>query len=181
MVWGRGAADARLMLVGEQPGDREDLAGQAFVGPAGNLLKRALQDLGWPTERLYMTNAVKHFKYELRGKRRIHKTASQREACGLLRLARSRDRGRAARCALIALGATAARSLLGRAVPIGANEGEWLAERADGRPVLIVQHPAALLRMVDGDAERAYRRWVGLLNRASGYVERAGVENTGDR
>ncbi len=98
MVWGEGAARARLMLVGEQPGDREDLAGRPFVGPAGTLLKRALTDLDWPAERLYMTNAVKHFKYELRGKRRIHKTASQREVGRVRRLARSRDRGRAARC-----------------------------------------------------------------------------------
>ena len=169
MVWGRGAADARLMLVGEQPGDREDLAGQAFVGPAGNLLKRALADLGWPTERLYMTNAVKHFKYELRGKRRIHKTASQREAAVCSGWLEAEIKA-VQPDALIALGATAARSLLGRAVPIGANEGEWLAERADGRPVLIVQHPAALLRMVDGNTEEAYRRWVGLLARASRHV-----------
>ena len=172
MVWGIGAAEARLMLVGEQPGDREDLAGRPFVGPAGNLLKRALTDLGWPTERLYLTNAVKHFKYELRGKRRIHKTASQREAAvcsGWLEAEIAAVKPEA----LIALGATAARSLLGRAVPIGVNEGEWLTERADGRPVLIAQHPAALLRMVDGDAEAAYRRWVGLIGRATAYVDRA--------
>ena len=171
MVWGEGAANARLMLVGEQPGDREDLAGRPFVGPAGTLLKRALADLSWPTERLYMTNAVKHFKYELRGKRRIHKTASQREAAvcaGWLEAEIAAVRPEA----LIALGATAARSLLGRAVPIGANEGEWLTERADGRPVLIVQHPAALLRTVDGDAEIIYRRWVELLRRADAYVAR---------
>ena len=179
MVWGVGAAQARLMLVGEQPGDREDLAGRPFVGPAGNLLKRALTDLGWPAERLYMTNAVKHFKYELRGKRRIHKTASQREAAvcsGWLEAEIAAVQPEA----LIALGATAARSLLGRAVPIGANEGEWLHERADGRPVLIVQHPAALLRRVSGDVEDAYRRWVESMARARGYVESDAAADVAD-
>ncbi len=175
MVWGTGAARARLMLVGEQPGDREDLAGRPFVGPAGNLLKRALADLDWPAERLYMTNAVKHFKYELRGKRRIHKTASQREASvcsGWLEAEIAVVQPEA----LIALGATAARSLLGRAVPIGANEGEWLTERGDGRPVLIVQHPAALLRAVDGDPESLYRHWLERLRRAHAYVEPTGTD-----
>ena len=172
-VWGGGAPDARLMLVGEQPGDREDLAGEPFVGPAGKLLRRAFEQLGWPADRLYMTNAVKHFKYELRGKRRIHKTANQREieiCSGWLEAEIAAVKPEA----LIALGATAARSLLGRAVPIGKNEGEWI-EREDGRAVLIARHPAALLRIVDGDMEAEYERWVALLGRATGYVDRDGT------
>src|SRR6195952_5851452 len=83
-VWGEGAPRARLMLVGEQPGDREDLVGKPFVGPAGHLLDQALHTLGWPREALYVTNAVKHFKYELRGKRRMHKTPGQLEILACL-------------------------------------------------------------------------------------------------
>ena len=83
-VWGEGTPRAKLMLVGEQPGDREDLEGRPFVGPAGRMLDRALQELGWRREGLYVTNAVKHFKFEMRGKRRMHKTPGQREAMACL-------------------------------------------------------------------------------------------------
>ena len=106
-VFGEGPVAARLMLVGEQPGDREDLAGRPFVGPAGALLERALQALGWPRDSLYVTNAVKHFKFEWRGKRRMHKTPAQREAAACLtwleqEIATLRPAG------LVALGAVAA-------------------------------------------------------------------------
>ena len=77
-VVGEGSAKARLMLVGEQPGDQEDLQGRPFVGPAGRLLDQAFAQLGWPREAVFITNAVKHFKFELRGKRRIHKSPAQR-------------------------------------------------------------------------------------------------------
>ncbi|MEO8248097.1 MAG: UdgX family uracil-DNA binding protein [Burkholderiales bacterium] len=172
MVWGEGAPEARLMLVGEQPGDREDLQGRPFVGPAGKLLRRAFEQLGWPAERVYITNAVKHFKYELRGKRRIHKTANQKEVdicSGWLEAEIAAIEPQA----MVALGATAARSLLGRAVQIGKNEGEWIQRDQDGRPVLILMHPSALLRMDGGDLEAAFERWAGLLDRASGYVDEA--------
>ena len=83
-VWGEGPVRAPLMLVGEQLGDQEDRQGHPFVGPAGHLLARALEELGWPREALYLTNAVKHFKFEMRGKRRMHKTPAQREAAACL-------------------------------------------------------------------------------------------------
>jgi uracil-DNA glycosylase len=139
------------MFVGEQPGDQEDLQGHPFVGPAGKLLARALEAAGIPRELTFVSNAVKHFKFELRGKRRIHKSPSQREAAAChhwlqdeIRLVQPQ--------ALVALGATAARSLLGRTVPVMANRGQWLP-REDGLMVLVTLHPSALLR-VQGDDER---------------------------
>ncbi len=145
MVWGEGPRGAALMLVGEQPGDREDLEGRPFVGSAGALLRESIAALGWPQTQLYLTNAVKHFKFEWRGKRRMHKTAAQREALACAdwleaEIAQVRPR------AIVALGATAARSLLGRSVPINEHAGQWLLRSDDGLPVLIVHHPAALLR-----------------------------------
>lgn len=176
-VHGEGPLGAALMLVGEQPGDQEDLRGQPFVGPAGQLLQRALEQLGWPRDALYLTNAVKHFKYELRGKRRLHKTAGQKEAaiCSQwlereIALVRPR--------AAIALGATAARSLLGRAVPIGETRGQWL-RRADGLPVLVTLHPAALLRMDAPDPESAFAGWLADLREAAPIM--AGDEDPVDR
>jgi DNA polymerase len=141
-----------LMLVGEQPGDQEDLQGHPFVGPAGKLLSRALAQAGIPPERCFVSNAVKHFKFELRGKRRIHKSPSQREAAACLHwlddeIAFVKPQ------ALVALGATAARSLLGKATPVLANRGRWLA-REDGLKVLVTLHPSALLR-VQADEDRA--------------------------
>lgn len=168
-VFGEGPLHAPLMLVGEQPGDQEDLSGRPFVGPAGRLLDRALSELGWDRGRLYVTNAVKHFKFELRGTRRIHKTPSQREAAACLHWLES-EIERVQPRALVALGATAARSLLGRQVGITAERGRWLV-RADGREVLITLHPSALLRVDPAEREAAYQAWVADLARAS---ERAG-------
>ncbi|MCW7538470.1 UdgX family uracil-DNA binding protein [Aquabacterium sp. A7-Y] len=157
-VWGEGRGPARLMLVGEQPGDQEDQAGRPFVGPAGRLLDRALEELGWDREQLYITNAVKHFKYEMRGKRRLHKTPAQKEVAAChhwleSEIERVRPEG------LVALGATAARSLLARAVPVMAERGHWMP-RADGRPVLITLHPSALLRLRPPEREAAYGLWL---------------------
>jgi uracil-DNA glycosylase family protein len=160
------------MLVGEQPGDQEDLAGRPFVGPAGQLLDRAMAQLGWARDTVYLANAVKHFKYELRGKRRIHKTAAQREADACAHWLDSeislvRPRG------LVALGATAARALLGRPVAVQAERGAWLHERRDGRPVFVTLHPSALLRLADGERAEAYARWLDDLERARGTVSAA--------
>lgn len=153
-VIGEGNPQARLMLVGEQPGDQEDLQGQPFVGPAGKLLARALEQAGIPREQVFVSNAIKHFKFELRGKRRIHKSPTQLEAAACLHwledeIALVRPQ------ALVALGATAARSLLGRAVPVTAERGQWLA-RPDGRQVLVTLHPSALLRVLPEDREQAF-------------------------
>jgi DNA polymerase len=176
-VHGEGPLGAALMLVGEQPGDQEDLRGRPFVGPAGQLLQRALEQLGWPRDALYLTNAVKHFKFELRGKRRLHKTAGQKEAAACAQwlereIALVRPR------AAVALGATAARALLGRSVAIGASRGQWL-RRADGLPVLVTLHPAALLRMDAPDPEAAFAGWLADLREAAPIM--AGDEDLADR
>ena len=143
-VCGEGPLDAAVMIVGEQPGDREDLSGRPFVGPAGSLLRDALQAHDWARS-AYLTNAVKHFKYEMRGKRRLHKTPGQREADACSQWLEHEIALVQPRC-IVALGATAARRVIGHAVSIEANEGQRLA-RPDGTPVLILRHPAALLRM----------------------------------
>jgi probable DNA metabolism protein len=156
-VPGAGPAHARLMIVGEQPGDQEDLRGHPFVGPAGRLLDRAFERLGWPRETLYLTNAVKHFKFELRGQRRLHRTPAQQEAAACLHWLDS-EIALVRPAAIVALGATAARSLLGRAVAVTSERG-W-HRRADGLPVLVTLHPAALLRMDSGDADAAFESWV---------------------
>lgn len=164
-VNGEGNEDARLMLVGEQPGDREDLQGRPFVGPAGQLLNRALEQLGWPRDRLYLTNSVKHFKFELRGKRRIHKTPAQHEAAACLHWL-EREIALVRPDAAIALGATAARALLGRAVAVMKERGQW-STREDGLRVLITLHPSALLRMEPAEQESAFRHWLADLALAS--------------
>jgi probable DNA metabolism protein len=164
-VHGEGSEHARLMLVGEQPGDQEDLRGRPFVGPAGQLLDRALAQLGWPRSELYLTNAVRHFKFELRGKRRIHKTPAQQEAAACLHWLES-EIALVRPAAAVALGATAARALLGRPVSVTRERGEWLV-RDDGLRVLVTLHPSALLRMEPGAQASAYEEWVADLARAA--------------
>jgi DNA polymerase len=164
-VNGEGPRHARLMLVGEQPGDREDLAGRPFVGPAGQLLDRALAQLGWPRDQLWLTNAVRHFKYELRGKRRIHKTPAQQEMAACLHWLENEIELVAPR-ALIALGATAARALLGRAVAPVKERGRWFV-RPDGLRVMVTLHPSALLRMDPAEQAAAFDAWVADLRGAS--------------
>ena len=168
-VNGEGPEHARLMLVGEQPGDREDLRGRPFVGPAGQLLDRALKQLGWPRDRLYLTNAVKHFKFELRGKRRIHKTPAQQEAAACLHWLES-EIAIVEPDAAIALGATAARALLGRDVPVMKERGQWTM-RDDGLRVLVTLHPSALLRMEKADQESAFEHWLADLALAAGDAQ----------
>lgn len=161
-VWGEGPTPAPLMLVGEQPGDEEDLRGRPFVGPAGQLLDRALVEAGLDRSTLYITNAVKHFRYELRGKRRLHKTPGQR---AVLACAGWLDAELAAvqPVALVALGATAASALLGREAPLAGRLGRWHVRPGDGRPVLVTWHPAALLRMDAPARARAWTQWVSHL------------------
>ena len=167
-VWGEGPVRAPLMLVGEQPGDQEDRQGHPFVGPAGHLLARALEELGWPREALYLTNAVKHFKFEMRGKRRMHKTPAQREAAACLHWLES-EIEHVKPQAIVALGATAARQLMGYAVPVMAQRGHWL-ERQDGLRVLVTLHPSALLRVPDDDRDAAYAAWLADLRQAAKLV-----------
>ena len=172
-VPGEGLEHARLMFVGEQPGDQEDLQGKPFVGPAGRLLARALDELGVPRDTVYITNAVKHFKFELRGKRRIHKTPAQQEAAACLHWLESEielvDPG-----ALVALGATAARQLMGATIAVTRERGNWL-ERSDGRRVLITLHPSALLRMEPDAKAAAYAAWLADLRQAANYLATSGT------
>lgn len=157
-VPGEGPLRPALMFVGEQPGDQEDLQGRPFVGPAGQLFDSALQRLGLARDTVFVTNAVRHFKFELRGRRRIHKTPSQQEAAVCRRwldeeIALVQPR------ALVALGATAARALLGRPVAVMSARGQWL-ERGDGLRVLVTLHPSALLRMAPEVQEQAFEDWL---------------------
>ena len=143
-VDGEGPAGASIMLVGEQPGDEEDLQGRPFVGPAGRVLDRALAEAGLDRASLYVTNAVKHFKWEPRGKRRLHKTPAQREveACGhwlQAEVARVRPR------VIVALGATAAFALTRTKLPIAASRGRALTH-AGGARIVVTYHPSAVLR-----------------------------------
>jgi uracil-DNA glycosylase len=167
-VWGEGAASARLMIVGEQPGDREDLAGKPFVGPAGHLLDKAFEALVWDRQALYVTNAVKHFKYELRGKRRMHKTPGQLEILACAHWLQG-EIDAVQPAGIVALGGTAARSLLGRPVKVLSERGQWV-ERPDGIPVLVTLHPSALLRGEPTDREREFERWLEDLRAASGVL-----------
>ncbi|HZW73894.1 MAG TPA: UdgX family uracil-DNA binding protein, partial [Caldimonas sp.] len=164
-VFGEGGERAHVMLIGEQPGDQEDLRGRPFVGPAGQLLDRAFKELGWPRDKVYVTNAVKHFKFELRGKRRIHKTPAQQEAAACLHWLEREielvDPG-----ALVALGATAARQLMGTTISVLRERGRWLV-RSDGRRVLITLHPSALLRVEPEDKQAAYAAWLADLRHAA--------------
>jgi DNA polymerase len=166
-VGGEGSRRARLMFVGEQPGDQEDLQGRPFVGPAGQLLARALEELGIPRREVYITNAVKHFKFELRGKRRIHKTPAQQEAAACLHWLES-EIELVDPAALVALGATAARQLMGTTVSVLRERGRWLV-RNDGRRVLITLHPSALLRMDPDDKAAAYAAWLADLRHAADH------------
>lgn len=167
-VPGAGPLHAGLMVIGEQPGDHEDLRGEPFVGPAGKLFDRALAELGWQRDRLYITNAVKHFKFEMRGKRRIHKTPGQleMEACrhwleDELRLVQPR--------AILALGATAARSVMGRPVAVMKERGQWMTG-PQGRPVLVTLHPSALLRADPEHGAENFVRWLDDLRLASSHA-----------
>ncbi|WP_210481451.1 UdgX family uracil-DNA binding protein [Naasia sp. SYSU D00948] len=149
VVFGSGPERARLMLVGEQPGDSEDKAGEPFVGPAGRLLADALDAAGVKAEDAYVTNAVKHFRFELRGKRRLHKSpaVAHIEACNPWLAAEFRT---VRPDIVVALGATAARGVLGRQVKVLAERGRVLDDRpvaaAEARVVLTV-HPSAVLRL----------------------------------
>jgi uracil-DNA glycosylase len=165
-VPGEGRRQAHLMLVGEQPGDKEDLAGKPFVGPAGQVLDRALAEAEIPRTEVFVTNAVKHFKHEMRGKRRLHKrpNAYEIERCKIW-LALERETVKPA--VIVALGATAARSLFGRPVTIAKLRGR-MVELPDGTAALVTIHPSFLLRIRDAaDKKREYGQFVADLRVAA--------------
>jgi uracil-DNA glycosylase len=169
-VFGEGPATAELMLVGEQPGDREDHEGRPFVGPAGQLLDKALAEAGVNRERVYVTNAVKHFKFELRGKRRMHKrpNASEIKICRRWLFEEIDVIGPRL---IVALGATAAQSLAGRAIPVQANRGKIL-DGTNGVRILMTIHPSALLRPQDEEEKRSgYASFVNDLRSIERLVE----------
>jgi uracil-DNA glycosylase len=154
-VFGEGRKSARVMLVGEQPGDREDLAGKPFVGPAGRELDRGLEAAGIEREDAYVTNVVKHFKFEERGKRRIHQTPRKGEidACSPwldteIRLVRP--------TAIVALGATAAKALFGPQFRLTQHRGELIESELAALAAATI-HPSAIVRQRDDEARRAER------------------------
>lgn len=166
VVPGEGPRDARVMLVGEQPGDQEDRQGHPFVGPAGRMLDRAITDAGIDRREVFVTNAVKHFKHEMRGKRRLHKrpNAYEIERC---KWWLDLERTIVAPEVIVALGATAGRSLLGKATPIERSRRKRFVLE-DRTPVFVTQHPSALLRIEDSATRHAQlRRLAGDLRHAA--------------
>jgi uracil-DNA glycosylase family protein len=173
-VFGEGSARARVMLVGEQPGDREDLEGRPFVGPAGRILDAALERAGIDRAAVYVTNAVKHFKWEPRGKRRIHQKPNSVEitACrpwldAEIRVVKPD--------ALVCLGATAAQALLGRSFRVSRQRGRFVASALAPR-VLATVHPSSILRAPDDATRRAEtERFVSDLRKVARVLESRGV------
>jgi DNA polymerase len=169
-VFGEGPAHASVLFVGEQPGDQEDVIGRPFVGPAGQIMDRAMEEAGIDRRTVYITNAVKHFKFEPRGKRRIHKTpeAPEIQACRFwldVELIRLRPK------LVVAMGGTAARALLGRAVTVTRERGRPIA-LPDGQTAFVTVHPSFLLRVPDEDAKaREYRAFVADLRTVAGLVD----------
>jgi uracil-DNA glycosylase len=152
-VFGEGRSRARIMLVGEQPGNDEDLAGHPFVGPAGRVLDRGLAAVGIPREDVYVTNVVKHFKWEPRGKRRIHAKPNRMEIGACLPWLRA-ELDVVKPEAVVCLGATAAQALLGPRFRVTQERGRWVPTAVAGRPVLATVHPSAILRAPDDEARR---------------------------
>jgi DNA polymerase len=168
-VFGEGLRKAKVMMVGEQPGDREDIEGHPFVGPAGRILDRALEEAGIDRSEVYITNVVKHFKYTMRGKRRIHQRPNAEEIAACrpwldieLELVNPQ--------VLVCLGATAAKALLGPSFKVTRQRGEFvdseLAPLATG-----TVHPSSILRAPDDEArKRAYRDFVEDLRVVAGAL-----------
>ena len=164
-VFGQGPKHAPMMLVGEQPGDYEDVAGRPFVGPAGKIMDRALEDAGIDRTQVYVTNAVKHFKWEPRGKRRIHQKPNSRETAACrpwleaeLRIVRPK--------LVVAMGATAAQAIFGPGFRVTRERGKVLSSKLAPR-VLATVHPSSLLRQPDEKSrEREYKHFVSDLRAA---------------
>jgi uracil-DNA glycosylase len=170
-VPGEGPNRADLMIVGEQPGDQEDRAGRPFVGPAGQVLDRALTDAGIDRQRTFVTNAVKHFKYEMRGKRRLHARPNTHEI-ERCQWWLEQERALVNPRVIVVLGVTAARSVLRKAVTIARVRGRPITI-SDREQVVVTAHPSALLRIEDAsDRADAYRRFVADLRQASHLLER---------
>jgi uracil-DNA glycosylase len=176
-VFGEGPTHARVMLVGEQPGDKEDLAGHPFVGPAGAMLDRALEEAGIDRKTTYVTNAVKHFKFVPRGKIRLHQKPSTPEirAC---RPWYERELDAIKPDLVVAMGATAAQCVLGKVTPINRNRGRPIdlpeGPKTKGIKALVTVHPSYLLRLPDEEAKvREYTRFVEDLKIAADLIKKS--------
>ena len=170
-VFGEGPEGARVLFVGEQPGDQEDVIGRPFVGPAGQMLDRAMEEAGIDRRTIYVTNAVKHFKFVPRGKRRIHQSpdAPEIQAC---RFWLDVERVQLRPALLVLMGGTAARAVLGRQVTIGRERGRPF-RMEDGQMAFITVHPSFLLRVPDEDAKaREYRAFVRDLEAVRALMEK---------
>ena len=162
-VFGEGAKKAGLMLVGEQPGDREDREGHPFVGPAGRILDQALGDADIPRQQVYITNAVKHFKFIQRGKRRLHQKPAVRHVVACRPWLESEFDAIQPKV-VVCLGSTAAQSVLGRTVRVTQERGHFLS--AAERDVLITMHPSAILRLREkSERDAAYQQFVDEMKR----------------
>jgi uracil-DNA glycosylase family protein len=169
-VPGEGPRRARIMLIGEQPGDQEDRQGHPFVGPAGRLLDEALEEAGIDRGETFVTNAVKHFKHEMRGKRRLHKRPNTYEVERCHKWFEA-ELALVKPSLVVALGATAARSVLGRPVPVGKSRRKRFTLES-GTPVFVVQHPSALLRIRERADRRAqFRQFTADLRYAVAHAE----------
>jgi len=169
-VMGEGPVPAKIMLVGEQPGDEEDKAGRPFVGPAGRLLDQALVDAGVNRAEVYVTNAVKHFKYEARGKRRIHKKPSAAEvrACHPWL---QREIVMVNPRAIVLLGATAAQSIFGPAFRVTKQRGQWITHSGMAARLLATVHPSAILRADEASRDEAYAGFVADLRLVAAFPQ----------
>ena len=171
-VFGEGPEHAKVMLVGEQPGDKEDLAGHPFVGPAGQMLDRALEEAGIDRKKTYITGAVKHFKFLARGKIRLHQkpNASEIKAC---RPWYERELASIKPELVVAMGATAAQCVLGKITPVNKNRGR-LIDLDQGFKVLVTVHPSYLLRLPDAEAKAAeYARFIDDLKIAADFLRKS--------
>jgi DNA polymerase len=171
-VFGEGSPRASIMLVGEQPGDKEDLAGKPFVGPAGQMLDRALEEAGIDRKKVYVTNAVKHFKFVPRGKIRLHQkpTTPEIRAC---RQWYERELATIKPTLVVAMGATAAQSVFGKMTPINKNRGR-LIDLDEDTKALVTVHPSYLLRLPDADAKaREYEHFVSDLKIAATHLRKS--------
>jgi uracil-DNA glycosylase len=170
-VFGEGPQHAQVMLVGEQPGDKEDLAGKPFVGPAGQMLDRALEEAGIERSKVYVTNAVKHFKFLARGKFRLHQKPNTSE----IRTCRQwyeRELSSIKPALVVAMGATAAQSVFGKITPINKNRGRPI-DLEDGIKALVTVHPSYLLRLPDAEAKaQEYERFVNDLKIAADLLHK---------
>lgn len=169
-VPGEGPLPARLMLVGEQPLEVEDLLGSPFRGPAATLLQEVFQELGWPREQLYLSYALKHFKHEARGRRRLARRPTLHELQTCLHWLEA-EIGLARPGAIVALGEIAARALLGRPVELEADRGRWHHHRSDGRPVLVTLDPERMLRLPPARRQLAWDGWIADLRLAQPWMQ----------